>query len=207
MSEHHHHHHEHQQITSLNTAYVIAMVLNLCFVVFETKMGHEHESMGLFADALHKFMDVFTLIIALIGFKLAAKNPRASAGLSIANCLILMAAIIVVLVGSAQKIAQPSTPDGHIISITAAVGIVVSGISALLLMKHRGEDLNTRAAFLHMATDSLLSLGVVISGLLIAWTGWVLIDPIVSIAISGVLFANTLDVLKESYRKFKSSMK
>jgi len=100
---------------------------------------------------------------------------------------------------SIGKISQPEPVDGAAISWTAAVGIVVSGLSAWLLMRHRG-DINTRAAFLHMATDSLLSLGIVIAGIVISRTGMHVIDPVISLVVAAVILFNTLRLLLDALR-------
>ena len=126
--------------------------------------------------------------------------------ISLLNAVLLLAAVSIILVESCQKFVNTPEVSGAAISWTAAVGILVSGISALLLMKHQRGDINTRGAFLHMATDSLISLGVVISGIIINLTGWYLLDPIVSIIIALVILHNTVHLLGESFRMSVDAM-
>jgi cobalt-zinc-cadmium efflux system protein len=138
-----------------------------------------------------------------VGFHLALRQNgdfrRISAGIALVNALILLVAVGLIVRESILKISDPAPVDGTAISWTAGVGILVSGLSAWLLMRHR-QDINTRAAFLHMATDSLLSLGVVISGIVISRTGLHIIDPLISLVISAVILFNTVRLALEALR-------
>lgn len=204
------HNHNHiSPIQSLNWVYYLAIALNFGFVILEAAVGLGYHSMGLLSGAGHKLFDVFSLVIALVAFKLASSKAtsrftygykKTSILISLLNAVLLFAAVSIILVESCQKFVDPPEVSGAAISWTAAVGILVSGISALLLMKHQRGDINTRGAFLHMATDSLISLGVVISGIIINLTGWYLLDPIVSIIIALVILHNTVHLLGESFR-------
>ena len=188
--------------------YLISIALNAGFVVLEVVVGLVFHSLGLLSDAGHKLIDVFALVLALVGFRLARRQDgkdhgRISAGIALFNGLILLAAVTVIIIESIAKFSDPEPVNGAAISWTAGVGILVSGLSAWLLMRHR-EDINTRAAFLHMATDSLLSLGVVISGIVISLTGLHIIDPIVSLVIAAVILFNTVRVVVEALRTLLS---
>ena len=119
--------------------------------------------------------------------------------IALVNSLVLCGLIWHIYMESIEKFSDPQVTDGLAISWTAAIGIFVSGISALLLMKHQKHDINTKAAFLHMATDSLVSLGVVVSGIIIHFTHWYVLDPIISCIIASVILANTVILLKESF--------
>lgn len=201
--------HTHQHIHpapdnhALYGAYKVSIALNLAFVILEVVIGLTHHSLGLVSDAGHKLIDVFSLLIALVGFHLALRQNgdfrRISAGIALVNALILLVAVGVIVRESILKISDPAPVDGTAISWTAGVGILVSGLSAWLLMRHR-QDINTRAAFLHMATDSLLSLGVVISGIVISRTGLHIIDPLISLVISAVILFNTVRLALEALR-------
>ena len=187
-------------------AYCIAIALNLLFVGLEFTVGRISHSLGLVSDAGHKLLDVFTLIIALAGFLFARKQGareadfrRISAIIALVNALILLVTVCFILFESIGKLSDPAPVSGAAISWTAAAGILVSGVSAWLLMRHRG-DINTRAAFLHMATDSLLSLGVVLSGIVISLTGAHIIDPHVSLVIAAVILFNTVRLLRDAFR-------
>ena len=192
MAHTHSHTHSHVDMT-MNWVYYLAIGLNLGYVVLEVVMGLVSNSVGLLSDAGHKLIDVFSLVIALVAFKLSGSKAsrkfnfgyrKTSILISLFNALLLFVAVLVIIYESIEKFASPSQVDADIISWTAGVGILVSGASALLLNRQHSKDINTRGAFLHMATDSLISLGVVLSGVIIRFTGWVMLDPIVSILIS-----------------------
>ena len=190
-------------------AYRIAIALNLGFVVLEVVVGRLSHSLGLVSDAGHKLIDVFSLIIALVGFRLGRREgsqvdfKRVSAGIALVNALILLVAVGLILYQGITRLSDPADVSGSAMSWTAGIGILVSGISAWLL--HRRDDINSRAAFLHMATDSLLSLGVVVSGIIISLTGWHVLDPIVSIVIAAVILFNTLRLLRDAARTLLSA--
>ena len=188
----------------LDRAYLVSIALNAGFVILEVVVALIFRSLGLLSDAGHKLIDVFALVIALVGFRLARRQDgrdygRISAGIALVNALILLVAVVIIICESIGKFSSPEPVNGAAISWTAGVGILVSGLSAWLLMRHR-EDINTRAAFLHMATDSLLSLGVVISGIVISLTGLHIIDPIVSLVIAAVILFNTVRLLRDALR-------
>lgn len=189
--------------------YYIAIALNFGFVILETVVGVHSNSTGLLSDAGHKMIDVFSLLIALVAFRLASSAPsprytyghrKASVLISLLNAVLLVCAVCVIVYESIEKFLEPSPVDGAAVSWTAAAGILVSGVSALLMMHHQKKDINTRGAFLHMAADSLLSLGVVLSGVVISLTGWYGIDPIISLVIAAVILFNGIRLLSEALR-------
>lgn len=203
----HHHHHELPTAgadnTALRRAYWIAIALNFAFVIVEFLAGRISHSVGLVSDAGHKMLDVFALGMALVGFHLARRPSldarRISAVIALVNTCILLCGVFVIVRESIDKFSFASPVDGSTVSWIAGIGILVSGLSAWLLMRHQG-DINTRAAFLHMATDSLLSLGVVIAGIVISLTGLYIIDPIISLVIAAVILLNTLRLLRDALR-------
>lgn len=212
--DHHlHHHHPHHagaaDVGSLRGIYWISIALNLAFVLVESGVGLWNRSLGLLSDAGHNLSDVFSLILALIAFRLAASKstPKFTYGykkgsilISLLNAFILLVAVGAILVESIHKLRNPSALDGGAIAWTAGVGIVINGLTAFLLMRHQKNDINTRGAFLHMAADTLVSVGVVISGIVIALTGWTVIDPIIGIVIAVVILISTWELLSESIR-------
>lgn len=207
--EHHSHAHHIHAVESLNVVYYIAIALNFGFVIVEALAGVYSNSTGLLSDAGHKMIDVFSLLIALFAFRLAASKPssrytygyrKASVLISLFNAILLVCAVCVIVFESVSKLMEPAPVNGAAVSWTAAAGILVSGISALLMMRFQKKDINTRGAFLHMATDSLLSLGVVISGIVISLSGLYVIDPIVSLVIAAVILYNSVRLLGESVR-------
>ena len=207
MSAHAHHTHAAAlpESRSARGAYRVAIALNAAFVVLEVVVGYLCHSLGLVSDAGHKLIDVLALVLALVGFRLAHKEnyQRISAGIALFNAIILLIAVGIIIAESISKFAHPEPVSGAAMSWTAGVGILVSGISAVVLMRHR-KDINTRAAFLHMATDSLLSLGVVISGILISRTGADVIDPVISLVIAAVILFNTVRLLVDAVRAIRA---
>ncbi|MBO7604038.1 MAG: cation transporter [Bacteroidales bacterium] len=210
---HHHHHHHHgadlQAAGALRGIYILSIVLNLSFVFVEAGIGLWKGSLGLLSDAGHNLGDVFSLLLALIAFKLSATRPnerftygyrKGSVLISLLNAIILLVAVGAILMESVRKFAHPAPVDGSAVAWTAAAGILVNGLTAFLLMRHQKNDINTRGAFLHMAADTLVSVGVVISGIVISLTGWTVIDPIVSVVIAVVILVSTWRLLSESVR-------
>lgn len=207
---HHHHHHEHgHQISSLSTAFVVGTLLNLVFVIVEGCAGFISNSMGLLSDAGHNLSDTVSLLLAWLAFQLAKKvaNKRFTYGYSkstilasLINASILLIAIGMIVIESIRKFSNPQPIDENTIIWVAAVGIVINFATAMLFMKDRKKDLNVNGAFLHMAMDALVSVGVVFSGIVIKFTGWTIIDPIVGLVIAVIIFVSTWNLLKESVR-------
>ena len=186
---------------------VWAIVLNLLYVAIEAGIGIYGDSLGLVSDAGHNLGDVFSLVLTLIGFKLAhaAANSRFTYGyqkstilIALLNAVILLVTVGVIIVEGIRKMQHPEPIDGALVSWTAGVGIVVNGFTAWMLMKDQKHDLNIRGAFLHMAADTLVSLGVVVAGIVISLTGFMLIDPIISLVIAAVILVSTWHMLRES---------
>ncbi|MDE6826858.1 MAG: cation diffusion facilitator family transporter [Paramuribaculum sp.] len=204
----HSHHHDHNHyINTINKIMIWAIVINLLYVVVEAGIGIYADSLGLVSDAGHNLSDVFSLVLTLIGIKLAqaSANHRFTYGyqkstilIALLNAVILLVAVGVIIVESIRKIKHPEPINGELVSWTAGVGIIVNGLTAWMLMKDQKHDLNIRGAFLHMAADTLVSVGVVIAGIVISLTGFVLIDPIISLVIAAVILVSTWHMLKES---------
>lgn len=211
--EHHHGHghghHHHHTFSHVGKVLVWGIVLNLIYVIVEGTLGIISNSMGLVSDAGHNLSDVFSLVLTLIGIKLvmAKSNSRFTYGyqkatvlISLLNAVILLVAVGVIVVESIRKFTHPEPIDGDLVSWTAGIGIVINGVTAWLLMRDQKEDLNIRGAFLHMAADTLVSVGVVIAGLVITYTGWVMVDPIISLVIAALILVSTWGMLKETLR-------
>ncbi len=193
----------------LNRVFQFGIWLNVGYVILEAIFGFFTDSMGLLSDAGHNLSDIFSLLIALIAFKVARRKPtseftygfrRATVNASVLNAIILYVAVAMILVESIRKLFHPVAVDGTLVAWIAAAGVVVNGITAWLFLKDSKDDLNARGAFLHMAADTLVSVGVVISGIIMVSTGWTLIDPIVGIIIAIVIAIGTYGTLRESLR-------
>lgn len=208
--EHHHHHHHHSHaIERLSTIYIVSVALNLLFVIVEAGAGFIGQSLGLLSDAGHNLSDVFSLLLAMIALKLASSHAtkrftyghrKASVLISLLNAIILLVAVGAIMVESVEKFIHPTEVNGTLIIWTAAVGIVINGVTAWVLSRQQQHDINTRGAFLHMLADTLVSIGVVVSGIIIKYTGWYLIDPIIGMVIAVVILVSTWNLLAESLR-------
>ena len=206
---HHHHHHHSHAIERLSTIYVVAVALNLLFVLIEAAAGFIGNSLGLLSDAGHNLSDVFSLLLAMIALKLASSHAtkrftyghrKASVLISLLNAIILLVAVGAIIVESVEKFIHPTEVNGNLIIWTAAVGILINGVTAWVLSRQQQHDINTRGAFLHMLADTLVSIGVVASGIIIKYTGWYLVDPIIGIIIAVVILVSTWNLLAESLR-------
>ncbi len=206
---HHHHHHHAAPTQSLNGIFILSIILNGLFVLIEAGVGLWQNSLSLLSDAGHNLSDVFSLLLVLIAFRLAKvqRNERYTYGyrkstilISLLNAVILLVAVGAIVIESIHKFSEPTEVNGIAVSWTAGVGILINGATALLLMRGQKNDLNVRGAFLHMAADTLVSIGVVISGIIIYYTGWTVVDPIVSLIIAAVILVSTWELLSDSLR-------
>lgn len=208
--DHSHHHHDHApKITHLTRAFVIGIILNASFVVAEVIAGLSTHSLSLLTDAGHNLSDVASLALALLAFKLsgAAKNSQYTYGykrstiiVSLLNAIILLAAVVIIAYEAIYRFMHPEPIAGATIAWVAFAGILVNGITAWLFMKGKEDDLNVKGAYLHMAVDAVVSLGVVISGIVIYFTHWFWVDSLVSLIIVVVIVGGTWGLLKESLR-------
>ncbi|MBR1785329.1 MAG: cation transporter [Bacteroidales bacterium] len=207
-SGHHHHHHSHR-IESLSTIYIVAVALNLAFVIVEATVGVASHSLGLVSDAGHNLSDVFSLLLAMVALKLAASHTtkrftyghrKASVLISLLNAIILLVAVGAIVVESVRKLMHSADVAADAIIWTALVGIIINGATAWVLARQQQHDINTRGAFLHMLADTLVSVGVVVSGVVIKHTGWTVIDPIIGLVIAAVILVGTWSLLAESLR-------
>lgn len=205
----HAHHHGAETLKSLNAAFIIGIALNSAYVVIEAVFGLIYGSMGLLSDAGHNLSDVAALVIAMVAFKLMSRKPddrhtygykKFTIQASFINALLLCVAVGAILVEAVGKLIHPSAVDGDAIAWVAAAGVVVNGVTAWLFMKDQGRDMNVKAAFLHMAADTLVSVGVVVSGIVIHFTGWYVLDPIIGIIIALIVAWSMRGLLVESTR-------
>lgn len=193
----------------LNAAFIAGIALNAIYVAVEAVYGFLYDSMGLLSDAGHNLSDVASLVIAMVAFRLMTHKPdirhtygykKFTVQASFINALLLYAAVGAILVGAISKLMHPTAVNGDTIAWVATTGVVVNGVTAWLFMKDKNRDMNVKAAYLHMAADTLVSLGVVVSGIVIHFTGWYVLDPIVGIVIALVIAWSTRGLLAESTR-------
>jgi len=192
----------------MGTIYIVAVVINLLFVAVEAAAGLLGHSMGLLSDAGHNLSDVFCLLLAMVALRLSQTHAtkrftygyrKSSVLISLLNAIILLMAVGGIVVESVRKFYHPSPVNGVLVTWTAVAAIVVNGFTAWLLNRHQ-HDINSRGAFLHMLADTLVSAGVVVSGIVITHTGWWVVDPIVGLVVAGVILVSTWQLLSESLR-------
>ena len=202
----HGHAHAHAP-ASFGKAFAIGIALNFGFVVIEALYGVIGNSVALLADAGHNLSDVLGLAVAWLASVLARRAPTARFTYGMRGSSILAAlfnaVFLLVTVGglsweAIRRLGSPEPVAGKTVMIVAAIGILVNAVTAWLFASGRKDDLNVRAAFLHMASDALVSVGVVAAGLLILLTGWLMIDPLVSLAINAVIVWGTWGLLRNS---------
>ena len=190
-------------------AFAIGIALNLSYVFAQVVFGVLANSVALLADAAHNLSDVFGLVLAWGASVLVKRLPtrRFTYGLrktSVLAALVNAGFLLLVTGGIAwealHRFLHPVRVEGLTVIWVAALGIVINGGTALLFMSGRQQDLNIRGAFLHMAADAVVSLGVVLAGVAILYTGLLWIDPVVSFIISGVIVAGTWGLLRDSVR-------
>ena len=206
--DHNHGHGGHSHApASFGRAFAIGASVNAAFVVLQIVYGLAAHSVALLADAAHNAGDVLGLLIAWGASILATREPsaRRTYGWGRTTILAALANAVVLLVGcgaigieALRRFGAPATVDGTTVTWVALGGIIVNGGTALLFMRGRAGDLNVRVAFLHLAGDAAVSLGVVLSGVLITLTGIAWIDPVTSLLIVGLIGWSTWGVLRQS---------
>ena len=204
----HAHGHSHAP-ADFGRAFAIGIALNTAFVAVEAAFGYISGSMALVADAGHNLSDVLGLLIAW-GAAAAAKrppSPRFTYGLksstilaALANAALLMIAIGAILFETIDRLMNPVEPEGWTMIWVAGVGIVINTATALLFVSGRKDDLNIQGAFMHMAADALVSVGVVIAGVAILLTGAVWLDPVTSLVILAVIGWGTWGLARDSLK-------
>lgn len=202
----HPHAHSHAP-TNFDTAFAIGIALNLGFVAVEAFYGWRIGSLALLADAGHNLSDVAGLVLAWGGVLAGRLRPdarhtygwkRATILAAFANALLLLVAMGSLCWEALHRLQSPQPTEGWTVIGVAAVGIVVNTATALLFMRGRQADLNIRGAFVHMAADALVSVGVVVGGALYLWRGWDWIDPAMSLVIAAVILAGTWRLFRQS---------
>ena len=211
--EHGGHHHSHSHVITdtsrLTKAFLWGIGLNVMYVVVETVFGFLYNSMGLLSDAGHNLSDVAALVLSLIAIRLAMKKTdshftygykKSTILISLLNAIILFVAVGFIVVESVEKIITPQAVDGLGVAWIAGLGVIVNGATMLFFRKDQEGDLNVKGAYLHMLADALVSVGVVVSGIIIHFTNWYIIDPIVGLIVAVVIILSAWELLRESLR-------
>jgi cobalt-zinc-cadmium efflux system protein len=200
-------HHHHHAPPDYNRAFAAGVILNVGFVIVEAVFGVLSNSLALLTDAGHNLSDVLGLLLAWGAATLAKKRPsarrtygysRATIIASLFSGLLLMGAVGAIGWEAINRLVLPAAPAGKTIMIVAAIGVAVNTATALFFISGKDHDLNIRGAFLHMAADAAVSLGVVASGALILYFGFTWIDPVISLVIAAVIFLSTWGLLRDS---------
>ena len=203
----HGHHNQAHAPKDFGRAFAVGIALNVGFVLIEAFYGWQVGSLALLSDAGHNLSDVLGLMIAWGGFYLGKLRPnhkhtyglgRATIMAALFNALILLVAIGGIVWEAIARFNHPVPIQGGTVMAVAAVGVAINGVTAWLFMSGSKGDINLRGAFLHMAADALVSLGVVIIGALFIVTGWAWLDPAISLVIALVILLGTWGLLRQS---------
>jgi cobalt-zinc-cadmium efflux system protein len=210
MGAGHDHSHDHRDASrDFGQAFAVGVLLNSVFVLVEAAFGLISGSMALVADAGHNLSDVLSLLIAWAAAYMGTRpaNARYTYGYksssilaALANAGLLLVALGAILLETFDRLFNPSAVEGMTMVVVAGIGIVINSATALMFMRGRKHDLNIRGAFLHMAADALVSVGVVAAGIAILLTGWRWIDPVASLAIVAIIGWGTWGLLKDSVK-------
>jgi cobalt-zinc-cadmium efflux system protein len=197
----------HHAPADFGRAFLIGIVLNTAFIVVEAVMGFSSSSLALLSDAGHNLGDVLGLVLAWIA-AILAKRPAAGRytyGLkrttilaALANAILLLVAVGAIGLEALNRLRTPEPVHAGVVAWVSGVGIFVNGFTAMLFMSGSKSDLNVRGAFLHMAADAVVSLGVMLSGILILFTNWLWVDPVVSLVVLVVILIGTWSLFTES---------
>ncbi|GIK60322.1 MAG: cation transporter [Ignavibacteriota bacterium] len=203
------HNHSHTHNTeNYSRAFIIGIALNFIYILIEVVYGVMINSMALIADAGHNFSDVLGLLLAWGAAYLAksAATKKRTYGFrkstilaALFNAILLLIAVGAIAIEAVRKFFSPEPVQGSVMMIVAAIGVVVNAVTAFLFIKGREKDLNIHGAFLHMAADAGVSLGVVLAGLIIVSTGWLWVDPAISLVIVVVITVGTWGLLRDSF--------
>jgi cobalt-zinc-cadmium efflux system protein len=202
-----HDHNHTPKVSNLNKAFIIGISINALYVIIELAAGLYYNSLSLISDAGHNLSDVATLALALLAFRLVKVEPndkftygyrKSTILVSLINSVVLFVAIGGIIWETISRIHHPVIIQGQPVAIVAGIGIVINAISALLFFKDKESDLNVKGAYLHLMADAAVSLGVVVSGILIMLFHFYWLDLAMSLLIVLVIFYSTWNLFKDS---------
>ncbi|KTC85102.1 cation diffusion facilitator family transporter [Legionella brunensis] len=204
---HSHAHGHHHEVSQFNGAFLIAIIANGLFVIFQIIFAYVANSTSLLADAIHNLGDVLSLILAWIANRLLKRIPtnhttygmkKTSILAALANGVLLVFTCGIIATEAMYKLFTPTEIQAVSVIIVASIGILVNGATAALFM-HGSDDLNIRGAFLHLLYDALISVGVVISAIILYFTHWLWIDPVVGLLIAFIIIKGTWSLFTDSF--------
>lgn len=206
---HNHSHGRRYALPSVGKALIIGIIINLLFVAVEFAAGFYYNSMALMSDAGHNLSDVVSLILALLAYRLAKVKAsdcytfgyrKSTILVSLLNAVMLIVIAAGIIWESINKLGSPQPVAGGAMAWVAGIGVLINGFTALLFIREKDRDLNVKGAYLHMIADAMVSVGVLLAGLIIAFTGWYILDPIVGITVAVIILFSTWGLLRESIR-------
>ena len=203
------HHHHPVNLTDVNRAFVIGIILNFAFVVIEVIVGLSIHSLSLLSDAGHNLADVASLAMSLIAIRLLKVKPtekytygykKTTILVALLNAAILLLSIGAIGYEAIHRLIDPEPLPGKTISIVAAIGIVINALTAMLFFRSKENDLNVRSAFLHLLSDAIVSAALVAGGLIIFYTNLFWIDAALSLLVALIILFSTWQLLRDSLR-------
>jgi cobalt-zinc-cadmium efflux system protein len=208
MEHNHNRPHEHStNLTNANTAFIVGISLNFIFVIIETIAGLVINSLSLLSDAGHNLADVGTLALSLLAFRLMKLKSnkkytygyrKASILVALFNSIVLLVSIGAIIYEAVNRFNYPEPLPGKTIAIVAGIGIIINSFTALMFFRDKNKDINIKSAYLHLMSDALVSLGIVIGGIIMLYTQWFRLDSILSIAIAAIILLSTWRLLRKS---------
>lgn len=196
-------------LTHVNRAFIVGIILNLAYVFIQIIIGFRINSLALLSDAGHNFLDVAALSLSLLAFKLNKTKStnkytygfkKSSILVSLLNAVVLLISIGAIGYEAILRFRHPPQMEGLTLAIVAAIGIVINGVSAFMFFTDKEKDMNIKAAFLHLAADAMVSLGLVGGGIIIYYTHIYWIDPVLSLLVCAVIIVSTWKLLRSSLR-------
>lgn len=202
---HSHHHHHHQKLSGKKL--LISILLNIVITLAQVIGGIISGSLALLSDALHNFSDVLSLIISYLANRFTSKKAsvtktfgykRAEIMAAFVNSATLIVIAVVLIKEAVERFLQPEPIAPALVIWLSALGILVNGFSVLLLKKEAGQNMNMKSAYLHLLTDMMASVAVLIGGLLMYFYQLYWVDPFLTIVIGLYLIYMGYDLLKSS---------
>ena len=208
-AHHHHHHHGPVELTNVNRAFIVGIALNFLFVLIEVFVGLYIHSLSLLSDAGHNLADVGALALSLLAFRLlkVKANDKYTYGYrktsiltALFNAVVLLLSVGAIAYEAIHRFLNPEPLPGFTIAIVAGMGIAINAFTAILFLKDKEKDINIKSAYLHLMSDALVSLGLVLGGIVIHYTNWYWLDPVLGMVIAVVIIINTWGLLRHSLR-------
>lgn len=209
IGEHNHTNHHSLTLKKVNLSFIVGISLNFLFVIIEVIAGLSVHSLSLLSDAGHNLVDVGALALSLLAFRLlkvkSNKNytygyRKTSILVALFNAMVLLVSVGAIIYEAAHRFLNPEPIPGNTIAIVAGIGILINSVTALMFLRDKDKDINIKSAYLHLMSDAIVSLGIVIGGIVILYTNLFWIDSVLSIAIAAVIILSTWKLLKDSLR-------